>query len=426
MANTIANFLVGLGLDTSEFDEGSKRIDSGINSIKSSALQLAALGAGAFGAQQLTFGFAQATDNVGKFSRVFSILPEDVTAFGRALEHEGGTLAGFMSQIENLERIRAMTPDQIGGFFAQAGITGIDPNLILDANNVTEAYLRLSDVFANLNQRERIKAAELFGFDEASIRLLSNGRAEVEKLVEREKELRPITEQMTKEAARFNDVTQDLGTNIGAIADTISISLLPALSDVIEDMNSWLEVNKEFINTNLGDALEPIAENMDSIAAAGALLASGGFLKTLAGMARFIPGIGVGLSIAAGAASTLATAGAIGVGAYAVTKETDSPLIDPTNPITSLIASTGFDFVSDYFNSNNDDVINPINYFPTDDNGNFRLPGSPAFQGFQSGNQRPLQVNLVLDGQVIEQKIIDVTESQYENAITDITSSTGG
>lgn len=411
MANTIANFLVGLGLDTSEFEAGEKKIDSGISNLKSSALQLAAVGASAFGAQQLTFGFAQATDNIGKFSRVFSILPEDVSAFGRALEHEGGTLAGFMSQIENLERLRAMTPDQIGGFFAQAGVTGIDPNLILEADNVTEAYLRLADVFAGLNQRERIKASELFGFDEASIRLLSSGRAEVEKLVEREKELRPITEQMTKESARFNDVTQDLGTNIGNIADTISISLLPAISDVVEDMNEWLEVNKQFINSGIDTVLEPIADNLGAIATAGGLLATGGLLTGLAGMAKYVPVVGKGLAVAAGAAGKIA-----GIGAAAVI---GAEVVEEAAPGGALSASNIF----------GDNVVTrlldtPISQlFGTDDD---VTPLSSTSNNNQSNNQRPVMVQLTLDGQVIDQKIVNTVNGMAEDAIVDVTSSTGG
>lgn len=424
MANTIANFLVGLGLDTSEFEDGAKKVDSGIGNLKSSALQLAAIGASAFGAQQLTFGFAQATDNIGKFSRVFSILPEDVSAFGRALEHEGGTLAGFMSQIENLERLRAMTPDQIGGFFAQAGVTGIDPNLVLNADNVTEAYLRLADVFAGLDQRQRIKVSELFGFDEASIRLLSNGREEVEKLVEREKQLRPLTEQMTKESARFNDQTQDLGTNIGAIADTISISLLPAISDVVGDMNEWLEVNKEFINSGLDTFLKPVADNLGSIAAAGALLASGGLLSGLARMARFVPLIGTGLSIAAAAGAKITALSAAAVVGAAVVEEArpggslSASNLFGDNSVTRFLDTP----IGEFFNSE-DGVIQPQN----DDFYQTRRGLRPRTKEVTNTvNQQPIQVNMILDGQIIDQKIIDVTEGQYEDAITDITSSTGG
>ena len=427
MANTIANFLVGLGLDTSEFEDGAKKVDSGIDGLKSSALQLAAIGASAFGAQQLTFGFAQATDNIGKFSRVFSILPEDVSAFGRALEHEGGTLAGFMSQIENLERLRAMTPDQIGGFFAQAGVTGIDPNLILNADNVTEAYLRLADVFAGLNQRERIKASELFGFDEASIRLLSNGREEVEKLVERERQLRPLTEQMTKESARFNDVTQDLGTNIGAIADTISIALLPAISDVVEDMNEWLEINKQFINSGIDTVLEPIADNLGAIAAAGGLLATGGLLKGLAGMAKFVPLIGGGMATAAKAAARLSGYGALGIGAYEVVEASKpgGPLsatnLFGDNEVTRFL-DMPFNQYPEYFGWGDDDVQPNNDDFVQTRRGLRRRTTEAA----NAVSQRPIEVNLMLDGQIIDQKIIDVTEGQYEDAINDVTSSTGG
>lgn len=430
MANTIANFLVGLGLDTTDFEKGAKQVDSGIDNIKSSALQLAALGASAFGAQQLTFGFAQATDQIGKFSRVFSILPDDVAAFGRALEHEGGSLAAFMSQIENLERMRAATPDEIGGLFARAGIVGVDPSVILNAQNATEAYLNLADVFVNLSQKQRLTAAELFGLDEASIRLLSAGRSEVEKLVDRERQLRPVTQQMTTEAARFNDVTQDLKTNIGSVADTISVNLLPVLSSVVEDMNGWLEVNKEFINSNINTVLEPMEDNIAGIAAAGGLLASGGLLAGLAGMARHVPLIGGGLAAAATAAARITT-----IGAAATAATVGASVIDEQLSQSSMYRDLDERFTKFIFDLTGFDVSRG-NVFEGQTPAYWNSSGNAGlvspYQAGGSGQTRPqystqpIQVNLMLDGQVIDQRVIDVTERQYEDTINDITSSTGG
>lgn len=430
MANVLTNFVVGLGLDTTEFETGVKQVDSGINSVKSSALQLAAVAAGAFGANQLTFGFAAATDRIGKFSRVFSAMPEDVAAFGRALQHEGGNLEAFMSQIENLDRMRAMTPDQIGGLFARAGIIGVDPGAILNARSATEAYLNLADVFANLSQKQRLNAAELFGLDEASIRLLSTGRQAVEALVTNEKELRPLTQQMVNESARFGDATQDLFTHISSVADTISIKLLPQLSGAAEATNEWLKVNKEFINANINSVLEPMEDNLAGIAAAGGLIASGGLLTGLAAMAKHIPLIGSGLAMAATAAARITA-----VGAVAAASVVGADIIDKQLQKSSLYNELDEQFTRFIFDLTGFDVSR----------GNVFAGQSPAFLGSPNGDtvmvpsymtggqpsqsnssNRPIQVNLTLDGQVIDQRIIDVTETQYEDTIKDIETSTGG
>lgn len=429
MANVLTNFLVGLGLDTTDFEKGAKQVDSGIDRIRSRALKLAALGAGAFGAKQLTFGFAAATDRVGKFSQVFSVLPNDVMAFGRALEHEGGSLESFMSQMENLDRLRALTPSQIGGLFAEAGIRGLDPSVVLNAESATDAYIKLADVFAELSQKQRLNAAELFGFDEASIRLLSVGSDAMLEVVERERQLRPVTQAMTDEAARFNDATQDLNTNLGSIADTISMKLLPPISSVVEDMNGWLEVNKEFINSNINDVLEPMGDNIAGIAAAGGLLASGGLLAGLAGMAKHVPLIGSGLAMAANAAARITTIGAAATGAVVGADIIDEQLQKSSlyneldAKFTRLIFDlTGFDVSrGNVFAGQSPSIFdarNPVS--STQD----LLRRSDDF--ILNRNQRPIQVNLTLDGQVIDQRIIDVTEGQYEDTINDIRSSTGG
>jgi hypothetical protein len=426
MANTIANFLVGIGLDTADLDKGAKNVESSIDGIRSSALQLAALGAGAFGAKSLTFGFAEATDRVGKFSRVFSVLPEEVTAFGRALEHEGGTLESFMSQMANLDRMRAMTPAQVGGLFAEAGIRGIDPSVVLNAESAIDAYLKLSDVFAGLSKTERLSAAEIFGFDEASIRLLSHGSETLRMVADHERELRPLTEAMTREAARFNDQWQDLNTNLGGVADQISMKVLPGISDTITGMNHWIDANREFIASGIDKYLDPMADHITEIAIAGGLLASGGLLAGLAGMAKHVPLIGGGLATAASAAAKIS-----GIGAAATAAYVGSEIIDEQLQKSSLYNDIDAAVTKAIFNVTGFDVSRGNVYegmTPSMWGGSDAVMATPYQRQSNptQSPQRPIQVNLNLDGRVIDQRIIDVTESQYNDAITDIATSTGG
>lgn len=245
MANTLTNFIVGLGMDTTDYERGEKRVVSGMGSIRSQILQLGAVAGGAFGLNALTTGFANATDNVGKFTQVFGGTVEDIRAFGQALEQEGGSLESLMSQIENLERMRAMTPAQIGGLFAEAGIRGVDPSVILNAKSATDAYLALADVLDGLTAKERLPVADVFGLDEASIRLLSQGRDEVERLIDRQREIRPLTDEMTEAAAEYNRQWKELRNNIAGVADEVSMKLVPVMSDLFtfgnEFFNLWRE-----------------------------------------------------------------------------------------------------------------------------------------------------------------------------------------
>ncbi|MCK5126786.1 MAG: hypothetical protein KAR42_11070 [candidate division Zixibacteria bacterium] len=421
MANTVTNFLIGIGLDTTEFDKGVKSVDSGIDNIRSSALKLAAVAAGAFGADQLTFGFAQANDQLGKFAQTFSVLPNDVAALGRALEHEGGSIESFMSQLAGIEQLRASTPQEMAGLFSAAGIVGIDPNVILQADSATDAYLALADVFDDLSGLQRLQAANLFGLDEASIRLLSKGRTEVDALVTSEQKLRPVNESMTTESARFNDTMQDFSTNIGGVADQISIKLLPVISSTVEGMNEWIGVNREFISSGINTFLDPMSDYITEIAVAGGLLVSGGLLAGLGGMAKFVPLIGGGLATAATAASRLTAVGAGATAAYVggnIIDETLSGLIGPGYRDADKAFTQGI-----------------YNLFTSDPERDAGLMGTAEtrrlsiheIQNSQFNNAQkipPINVTLKMDGNVIDQRIVDVNETLNETSVNDLTSTT--
>lgn len=318
MANTISNFLVGIGFD---FDEkGAKEATSSIDGLKSTALQATGVLAGAFGAKALTADFAAMYDSVGKFSEVFGVVPEDVMAFGRALEHEGGSLAGFMSQLEGIEKLRAGLLTGDADWLAKVGTAGIDPTVITSAKDATEAYANLADQFERMGTQERLNAASALGLDEASIRLLSKGRDELDAIIAREINMRPVTEKMTEEAARFNDEWQDLWTRIGGASDRASMQILPAVNDIIAGMGDWLDVNQEFINQGVDDIFGFVAEHLDSIAVAAGLLATSGFFGGFAGLAKALPGIGGGLSGIAGTLGKISGYAAVGYGAYEVVK----------------------------------------------------------------------------------------------------------
>lgn len=328
MANTIGNFLVGIGFD---FDKkGADQVDSSIDGIKSRALQLGTVVAGAFGIKALTADFAASNDMLGKFAQTLNVSANDVNAFGNAIQHEGGTLESFMGQLQGIEQLRAGLLQGDAEFIALAGRAQIDTTELIEAENATEAYLSLADQFQKLNSQQRLNAAKALGLDEASIRLLSKGRDEVSNIIEEQKRLRPVTEQMTKTAADFNDETQILGNNIGRMADQISTALLPEVNSIIAGTNEWFSANQGVIDQNLGSFLEPVKENFAEIAGAGALFAGSGILASFAGLAKFVPIIGTGLATIAGGLATITGVGAAGAAGYAVGSVINEQLDDTT------------------------------------------------------------------------------------------------
>ena len=422
MANVISSFLVGVGFDYDQ--KGADEIGSGIDRVKSKALQLGAVVAGSFGIKALTADFAQSRDQLGKFAEVFGVGAEDVQAFGNALASEGGTLESFMSQLQGIERLRAGLIVGDAGFIAQAGRAGIDTTGIEAATTATEAYLALADQFAGLSQQQRLNAASALGLDEASIRLLSKGRTEVEEIVERFRKIRPVTDEMTDATARFNRQWLELTQNTGGFADQVSVPLIREINDITASMNSWIGANRNLINSNINDFLEPFEGNLVAIATAATLLGAGGALGVLSGMARFIPLIGVGLaSVASGAAAVTAVgaaaAGGVAVGTLINEQLSEDTKVDIGRGVAQILALFGSDRAQEAL-----DVEFRAGGFSE---GFSAIPGTAErIQRQDAARMQNINVTLQLDGQMLDNRTIRVVDGMAQTAIDDLASSTGG
>lgn len=429
MANVLSSFLVGVGFDYDQ--KGANEIGSGIDGIKSKALQLGSVVAGAFGIKALTADFAASRDELGKFSKTFGVIPSDVFALGKALEHEGGSVDAFMGQLSSLERMRAGILDGDADFIAQAGRAGItDTSIITDAENATQAYIALADVFKGLSGQQRLNAADALGFDEASIRLLSQGSDAVSAAMTRQKAMRDVTEEMTKMSAEFNDQMQDLFDNTGGFADNISTKLLPEINKIIGATNNWISANRELIDQKMDVVLDPIAKNFNTIAAAGGLLATGGLLAGLAGMAKYVPIIGKGISVAAGAAARLT---AVGAGITIGAELWDWDAEDLKENLGIDAPDWLFKPMDELFKDDGDMSPRDPNYVPGShyDPSDLPQPESdfpdlPMFGSNMTNNtttqRSQITVNSVLDGNVLSSFVVNVVDGQAELAYQDLKS----
>lgn len=385
MANTLTNFLIGIGLSTDDFKRGEKEVLSGVGSMRSQILQLGAVAGGAFGFKALTVGFADATAEAGRFTQVFGGTVEDIRAFGQALEQEGGSLASLMSQIENLERMRAMTPAQIGGLFAEAGIRGVDPSVILNAKSATDAYLALADVLERLSPKQRLPVADVFGLDEASIRLLSQGRDEVERIIERQREIRPLTDEMTEAGIKFNQQLIEFKNNVGQVVDEVSMKLVPALTTAFQFGNEFANLWRE------GFTLGEIAGETFG----GGRLSATGLMGDTA-TSRFLD---TPIGELTGQGGPLSAGGLFGGPSW----------LD--RPITQLFSGDS-------------------GAMPTFDDPRTETMAREMLERQRGVAQQPVEVKVYnrieLDGQKIDQRIDQRTELQYNQALTEIESSNGG
>lgn len=240
---TLANFLVGIGLDFD--DKGAKQASSSLDSIKSTALQAGAAVAGAFGAKALTADVNNRTLELTRFSDVFGSTAEEVFAMGRVLEREGGTINGFMSQMEGLERLRSGLLTGDISWIPEGALAGLDTTAIMNASNALEAYQELAKQFPTLSPQQRINVAESIGLDQSSILLLSKGIDNLESEFSRIRNIRPIDDEMINNAEEYNKQWEDLKDNIGGVADSLSNTMSPILNGILKSSNEIFDLWRE-------------------------------------------------------------------------------------------------------------------------------------------------------------------------------------
>lgn len=428
MSSVLTSFLVGLGWETSSFDQGTKHIESSMNSVKSSVLQTAASIATLSALTGAGLKFAEKTSQIDNFTRSIGVGRSDLLAFGGALQGMGGDANAAMGILTSLEQKRASILTGETGWIPTAARAGIDTNAILQATDSLDAVLRLSDQFQKASSQQRLNMADALSFDPATVAFLSQGRGVVEATLNQYRNARPPIKGLI-EASR--DLTQEwsqLQTLAGGIGDKVQSKLIPAITSATGVVNEFLNANKQAIDAGIEKYGTP--ENIEAagVAAAGAgVSAVGGIAGSL--MQRFgLTGTG---SLVAGGARL---AGGAGI-AYGVS-DIVARAIDEQLSQFQWYNTSGEAF--------SQGILNATGYFPTKEYGFIseddpRLGrqrdswwdfGNSGSFGFQPTPPRPqptvvnVNATLEMDGKVLADKVLSVVSDSNQAALDDLQSTT--
>lgn len=174
-------------------------------------------------------------EELGQFSERLNQNVEDITLWGKLVEHTGGTAEGFRGTIEGLTN--TLTEFSISGggpaaeVFAKLGITAYDAQgQLKSAFDIIEEFGDAINELGLTNE-QAAKYGQALGIDNATILLLQRGRGEIEKLTERHRRLGLITEEDTRIATGFNKAWRDTKTLFSSIARDIGFFFLPVITE---------------------------------------------------------------------------------------------------------------------------------------------------------------------------------------------------
>lgn len=291
----IDSLLVRLGLETDakDFREAQSMFDG----VRRSALQFGAVIGAGLGVRELTFGFASAKDELGKFAEVYGTTAQFVDSLGYALAQSGGNARDAFGSIK---RIRDLLEATEWGEVASDAfrVAGFDPYLLRGVTDASEAYERLAEAVQGLSQEDARRALSALGFGDAEIRLFRQGPAGFQALIAEGESYARVTKEMTEQAARFQTSLTSLTKSVDGLGNELSSLVLDDFSEAMQRAADYLRENRSEIAGFFADALPWLEKTAVGIATLVALQGGKRALGYLGAAAGSLPIVAAGMVLA--------------------------------------------------------------------------------------------------------------------------------
>ena len=291
-------------------DEKSfQKADAAFGGLTKSALQLGAVFAGKLAIDKVVGDFKKAGTELNNFNKLTGLSTQNVQSLGQALKAQGGSASDAFSAMKKIQDLMASPITGGSGWCGDVAKLGLNPDVMIGAQNTADALAGIAGEFEHMSALNQRLAGQALGLDDSTVRLLMRGRDEVEKQLDSRGKLAVMTQKQIDDSARLTKATSELDQVFTDIGNTIAGELTPALADMAEDFVAFYRANKELVDSGLKEFFGGVADNIQLVAVAMALLGGGAALKGLAAL-RAIVGLG---GVAAGTSAAGAATGAAGV-----------------------------------------------------------------------------------------------------------------
>lgn len=289
MAITIDELLVGLGFDYEP--EELEKFKSGVSQttdIVKSFIKVAAAGAAAING--MVIASTRGTDETGKFANEIGESVGEVDALSFALRRAGGSSDGMFSSLRDLSKVSSEAARGIGEGVEAFGILGVQAT---DSNGRIKGSAQLikeiSGAMQGLSRQRQIELAQKLGLGE-SIRLLQQGPAEIQSLINEANALGVATEEDAAAAAQFQDSLTDLWQITKSISRTLSTILVPILDEFNQNVREWWKNNREIIEQNMTGWIDSLTRAVKILTIAFGLLLGAKIVADFIALNKLIKG----------------------------------------------------------------------------------------------------------------------------------------
>lgn len=388
----LKNFLIGLGYDTKGLEAGENKFKSSIGGVKSSALTTSAALIGAFAlAATSVAATANEVDNLALRTQNMRTATDTVYNFGNAIRLAGGDAAEAVDALQRFEEIQnnlRLRGD--AGPVADLAMAGIDVSSLYQTQTGEEFARALSAMLPGLDEGQRALVQESLGLSDATFRSLAGGVETLDAALAKASALTGNVEQLAEDSRKLRESTATLSLAVDGARNELANKFLPAMVGATGAAADFAMTVSDFVGGR-----NPTGQAFQQSGAAGVLAVQAERYGAVEG----------------GAA--LRTTGAI------LENAEDVGLLEMAIPGYRQARSL---YESLFGGSAADSVA------PTQSRDEERQASAEALAGALS--RAPLKVdnsislNVQLDGQAIDARIIDVTEQQAFQTLEDMQSTT--
>jgi len=283
MAEQIDELFVKLGLEQDQ--QSFQEAESSFASLRSTALQFgAAIGAG-LGLQELTFGFAESTEEARKLSEEFKGLevdPQFVNQLRGAFRLINEDAGEAESLIRNLAGVIEGT--DWGEISSAAFARGFDIQGIQEAETAAEAMAELNDQLSSADPEQARRLGDALGLSSAQIRLLRD--TDVSAGMSQAREAAPMTPGQVAAGEEFQTGFNELSLAMEGVQREISETFAGDMGESMSELAQFMQENRD----EIGDFAEAAMPYIKGIGTSLGVLVALQSARAAIGLARNIPG----------------------------------------------------------------------------------------------------------------------------------------
>lgn len=283
MASVLQNFLIGVGLDTKDYDKGAKNITRSLSGMRSLVGVTGAAVAGAFaslGGAAISAGGR--IDRLNTEIEKFNTSPQFIYDYRNAIRALGGSAEDAVSAVNAAESALSefRTTTQIPGLdkLVTAGIQ-VDP--LFRESATGEDFLReLARQIPSLSKEQQLQVQQTIGLPDAVMRSLRQGIDAFDLSVKRASALSTDFLEATQAAREYNQAMAEVNTRFEGIGNTLAKNILPQFTDLLKSFGGFLDNNRDTI-ARLSEYAAENAVATSTIGAGAAAAASGAGLRLI-------------------------------------------------------------------------------------------------------------------------------------------------